>query len=226
MSLAVVSLSGGMDSCVAASIAKRDGHELAFLHAGYGQRTEGREKLAFEQIANYYGVPPEKRLVVPMQALCMIGGSSLTGQATPAGQHRLVRGGIPSTYVPFRNAHLLAACVSWAEVLGAGDIYIGVVEQDSSGYPDCTSAFLTAFERAANEGTAPQTAIKLNAPVINMTKADIVRIGMGNGAPLHLTWSCYFSEALACGRCESCILRLRGFERAGRKDPIAYEGRP
>ncbi|MDR1840704.1 MAG: 7-cyano-7-deazaguanine synthase QueC [Holophagales bacterium] len=222
MSLAIVALSGGMDSCVTASIARREGHELALLHVCYGQLTEARERLAFEQIADYYGVPPGRRLVVPMQALKLIGGSSLTDPVIPLEKGDLGRSGIPLTYVPFRNAHLLAACVSWAEVIKARRIYIGAVEGDASGYPDCRESFLRAFETAANEGTRPETNIAIHTPLIDKTKAEIVKIGMSIDAPLRLTWSCYCSETLACGLCDSCLLRLRGFEQAGFADPIEY----
>jgi len=222
MSLAIVALSGGMDSCVTASIAQSDGHELALLHVSYGQLTEARERLAFEQIADYLGVPSDRRLVVPMQTLKLIGGSSLTDQAIPLEKGDLKRSGIPGSYVPFRNAHILAACVSWAEVIKARHIYIGVVESDSSGYPDCRESFLKAFEAAANEGTKPETTIAIKAPLIDKTKADIIRTGMSLRAPLRLTWSCYSAETLACGLCDSCLLRLRGFEQAGYADPVKY----
>jgi 7-cyano-7-deazaguanine synthase len=222
MSLAVVSLSGGLDSCVAAAMAQSDGHGLALLHADYGQLTEARERLAFDQIADYFKVPADMRLTVPMQALKLIGGSSLTDSAIPMERGDLGRGHIPSTYVPFRNAHLLAACVSWAETIGAADIYVGFVAADSSGYPDCSAPFVKAFESAANLGTKPETNINIRAPLVNMTKAEIIKTGMSLDAPLHLTWSCYASEGLACGVCDSCLLRLRGFQQAGCSDPIPY----
>ena len=223
MSLAVVSLSGGMDSCVTASIAQKEGYELALLHVEYGQLTEARERLAFEQIADYFEVPPSRRLVVPMQALRLIGGSSLTDAAIPLEKGELERKNVPSSYVPFRNAHLLATCVSWAEVIKARSIFVGFVECDSSGYPDCRETFLRAFEIAANEGTAPETNIVISAPLINMTKAEIINVGMSINTPLHLTWSCYGYETLACGVCDSCLLRLRGFRQAGYRDPVLYE---
>jgi 7-cyano-7-deazaguanine synthase len=222
MSLAIVSLSGGMDSCVVASIAKHDGHELAFLHAEYGQLTEARERMAFQQIADYYDVPQNRRLVVPMQGLKLIGGSALTDASIPMDCGELEHKAIPNTYVPFRNAHLLSACVSWAECLGARHIFVGILEGDSSGYPDCRKSFLKAFEHAANEGTLPETAIFIHAPLIDKSKGEIVKIGMSIQAPFHLTWSCYRSGALACGTCASCILRLKGFRLAGCKDPINY----
>jgi 7-cyano-7-deazaguanine synthase len=223
MSLAIVSLSGGLDSCVAAAVAKSDGHELAFLHSDYGQLTEARERLAFEQITDYFEIPPHRQLIVPMQALKLIGGSSLTDAAIPVEKGDLGRRHIPSTYVPFRNAHLLAACVSWAEAIKARDIYVGFVAVDSSGYPDCSEPFVKAFENAANLGTKPETNINIKTPLINMTKAEIIKMGISLNAPLHLTWSCYSSEDQACGVCDSCLLRLRGFQQAGHRDPIPYE---
>jgi len=226
MSLAVVSLSGGMDSCVTASIVQRDGYELALLHVDYGQLTEARERVAFEQIADYFDVSPARRLVVPMYTLKLIGGSSLTDMAIPLEKGDLDRKGIPTSYVPFRNAHLLAACVSWAEVIKAQHIFVGFVESDSSGYPDCRKTFLQAFQIAADEGTPPETKISIDAPLIDKTKSEIIKIGMSINAPLHLTWSCYSSETLACGVCDSCLLRLRGFEQAGFSDPILYGKRP
>ena len=220
--LAVVSLSGGMDSCVTAALARAQDHELALLHADYGQRTQDRERRAFQDIADFYGVPTHRRLVIGFDTLKAIGGSALTdpGIALPEGE--LDRPGVPVSYVPFRNAHLLAACVSWAEVLGATAIYVGFVEEDSSGYPDCREAFLRSFEQTANLGTKPETRLAFHAPLLHLRKADIVRKGRELGAPLHLSWSCYQGEAEACGHCDSCHLRLRGFQEAGFPDPIPY----
>lgn len=220
--LAVVSLSGGLDSCVAAAMAHHQGRELALLHADYGQRTEARERQAFHAIADHYGVPSHRRLVIAFDHLSRIGGSALTDPTIPLPEGDLERQGVPVSYVPFRNAHLLATAVSWAEVLGAGHIVVGFVEEDSSGYPDCREAFLKAFEVTANLGTKPETELKLHAPLIHLTKAQIVAKGLELGAPLHLTWSCYQGETLACGRCDSCLLRLRGFRQAGARDPIPY----
>jgi len=220
--IAVVSLSGGLDSCVAAAVARDEGFDLALLHADYGQLTEARERQAFEAIADFYGVAPDRRLVIPFANLKLIGGSALTDRSIALPEGDLEREGVPVSYVPFRNAHLLATAVSWAEVLGASAIYVGFVEEDSSGYPDCREAFLQAFERAANLGTRPGTSLSLRAPLIHLTKAEIVRRGLALGAPLDLTWSCYQGEAEACGRCDSCLLRLRGFQQAGVVDPIPY----
>lgn len=220
--LAVVSLSGGLDSCVAAAIAKAAGHELALFHADYGQLTEAREQRAFREIADFYEVPQNRRLTIPFSNLKLIGGSALTDPsiALPAGD--LERQDVPVSYVPFRNAHLLATAVSWAEVIGAQRIFVGFVEEDSSGYPDCREAFLQAFERAANLGTKPGTELRLEAPLIHLKKSGIVEKGLALGAPLHLTWSCYQGEDRACGSCDSCLLRLRGFQAAGTPDPIPY----
>jgi 7-cyano-7-deazaguanine synthase len=220
--IAVVSLSGGLDSCVAAAVARAEGFELALLHADYGQLTETRERQAFEAIADFYGVGPARRLVIPFANLKLIGGSALTDAAIPLPEGDLERQGVPVSYVPFRNAHLLATAVSWAEVLGASAIYVGFVEEDSSGYPDCREVFLEAFERAANLGTRPDTRLSLRAPLVHLKKAEIVRKGIELGAPLQLTWSCYQAETEACGHCDSCLLRLRGFQQAGQTDPIPY----
>jgi len=227
--LAVVLLSGGMDSCVTAATAVRN-HDLALLHASYGQRTEQRELRAFRDIANNYGVPEEHRLVLDQRHLAEIGGSALTRPdiAVPAadlsggsGQTGPAATGIPVTYVPFRNANLLAAAVSWAEVLGVRAIFAGAVEEDSSGYPDCRRAFYDAFEAAIDAGTRPETHIRIITPIIGMRKAEIIKLGMELGAPLHLTWSCYRNEDVPCGTCDSCALRARGFEVAGIRDPLS-----
>jgi 7-cyano-7-deazaguanine synthase len=220
--IAVVSLSGGLDSCVAAAVARDEGFDLALLHADYGQLTEARERQAFSAIADFYGVAPDRRLVIPFANLKLIGGSALTDPSIALPEGDLEREGVPVSYVPFRNAHLLSTAVSWAEVLGASAIYVGFVEEDSSGYPDCREAFLQAFERAANLGTRPGTNLSLRAPLVHLTKSAIVRRGLALGAPLDLTWSCYQGEAEACGRCDSCLLRLRGFQQAGVADPIPY----
>lgn len=216
-SLVVVVVSGGMDSCVTAAVAAQD-HDLAFLHVNYGQRTEGRELRAFEEIAGYYGV--SRCLVVDDRSLSAIGGSSLTDASMPTPGTEADRRDVPTTYVPFRNAHLLCIGVSWAEVLGARKVYVGV--EAESGYPDCRPVFIEAFNRAVATGTRPGSGIEVVAPLASMTKAEVVRLGMELGAPLRLTWSCYRGEDLACGRCDSCALRLRGFRLAGVEDPIPY----
>ncbi len=220
--LAVVLLSGGLDSCVTAAVAAQS-HALALLHLTYGQRTRTREHRAFSDIADSYGVPPQRRLIVETDHLSQIGGSALTDPDIPVPDADLQRREIPVTYVPFRNAHLLCLGVSWAEVLGARAVYIGVVEEDSSGYPDCTEAFCLAFAKAAAAGTRPDTDIRICTPVIHHTKAQTVRLGADLGAPLHLTWSCYSREDTPCGRCDSCVLRLRAFQNAGIPDPAPYQ---
>ncbi len=221
--LAVVALSGGLDSCVTAAIAAEK-YELAFVHFNYGQRTEKREFKAFNDIADFYKV--EKRLVVDNSFLPKIGGSSLTDENIEVEKANLENKDIPSSYVPFRNANILTACISYAEVIGASNIFIGAVYEDSSGYPDCRPEFFEAFEKMATLGTKPDTNIKIETPVIYLNKVDIIKKGNELNAPLHLTWSCYQSEDEACGVCDSCALRLRGFQRAGIEDPVPYKTRP
>ena len=224
---AVVLLSGGMDSCVSAAIAQ-DRHgagKVALLHAGYGQRTQERERRAFEEIADFYGV--SERLVVQLDHFRAIGGSALTDEKIAVPEDKLDTPGpgasaIPVTYVPFRNAHFLSVAVSWAEVIGAGAIYIGAVAEDSSGYPDCRPEYYRVFQELIRVGTRPETQIEIVTPVIHLKKSEIIRRGLELGAPLHLTWSCYQSEDAACGACDSCLLRSRAFAEAGVADPIAY----
>lgn len=218
---AICLVSGGMDSCVTAAIAAKDNDELAFLHISYGQRTEARERRAFDEIADHYGV--DRRLDISIEHLAKIGGSSLTDAAIQVSEADLGSKEIPTSYVPFRNANMLSIAVSWAEVLGAGAIYIGAVAEDSSGYPDCRPEFYAAFQRTINTGTKPDTNIEIRTPIIHLTKAEIVKKGIELGAPLELSWSCYRSCELACGTCDSCALRLRGFERSGAVDPIKYQ---
>ena len=220
--LAVVLLSGGLDSCVTVAIAQQQGFELALVHADYGQLTEARERRAFDEIAEFYAVPATHRLVISFENLRKIGGSALTDPSIALPEGDLYREGVPSSYVPFRNAHLLATATSWAEVLGASSIFVGFVEEDSSGYPDCRESFLKSFEQTANLGTKPETRLSFHAPLIHLKKSGIVRNGLELGAPLHLSWSCYQAEEEACGTCDSCLLRLRGFKEAGVADPIPY----
>jgi 7-cyano-7-deazaguanine synthase len=221
--LAVVALSGGMDSCVTAAIANKN-FELALAHINYGQRTEARELKAFNDIADFYHVG--KKLVIDYTHLSKIGGSSLTDKNIKVTEADLTNKNIPSSYVPFRNANILSACVSWAEILNASAIFIGAVYEDSSGYPDCRPEFFTAFEKMIAAGTKPSTNIKIETPIINYSKSEIVKKGIELGAPLNLTWSCYQNEEEACGVCDSCALRLRGFHQAGIEDPIKYKVRP
>lgn len=215
-----------MDSCVTAAIA-RESHDLALVHASYGQRTERRERQAFDEIADFYGV--SQRLAVQLDHFAQIGGSALTdaciavpesSTGTPVPSNE-----IPSTYVPFRNAHFLAVAVSWAEVIGATAVFIGAVAEDSSGYPDCRPEYYRVFQQLVREGTRPETHIEIVTPVIGMRKWEIVRRGMELGAPLDRTWSCYQFEDAACGGCDSCRLRLGAFAEAGIDDPIAYRVR-
>src|SRR5215472_179107 len=217
-SRAVVLLSGGMDSCVCAALAARD-HETAALHISYGQRTEARERGSFLGICDRLGI--YQRLMVRNEALKQIGGSALTDEKIEVPEsHRLGRD-IPVTYVPFRNAHFLAVAVSWAEVIGASKIFIGAVEQDSSGYPDCRPAYYEAFNQVIRAGTK-EGGIEIVTPLIAMRKSAIVRLGLELGAPFDLTWSCYSHEDRACGVCDSCVLRLRAFQEAGASDPLPY----
>jgi len=218
--LAICLVSGGMDSCVTAAIANEENDELAFLHVSYGQRTEKREREAFEALADHYDV--KARLVISLEHLARIGGSSLTDSSMAVTNADLSAQGIPSSYVPFRNAHLLAAAVSWGEVSNATAIYIGAVAEDSSGYPDCRPEFYDAFQNVIDAGTKPETQITIRTPVIAMRKSEIVRRGIELGAPLELTWSCYKESERACGNCDSCALRLRAFREAGVTDPIPY----
>ncbi len=225
---AVVLLSGGMDSCVCTAIAReRHGADkIALLHAGYGQRTEARERQAFEGIADFYEV--RERLMVRLEHFRAIGGSALTDAGIAVPENELDKAGphgrtIPVTYVPFRNAHFLSVGVSWAEAIGANFIYIGAVAEDSSGYPDCRPEYYKVFQELIRVGTRPETQIEIVTPVIALKKKEIIRKGIELGAPLHLTWSCYQSEQEACGVCDSCLLRLKAFSEAGTPDPLPYK---
>jgi 7-cyano-7-deazaguanine synthase len=220
---AVIAVSGGMDSCVTAAIAKKN-YDMAFVHINYGQRTEARELKSFNDIANYYEV--KDRLVIDFQHLAKIGGSSLTDKSIEVTKADLSNKEIPTSYVPFRNANILSACVSWAEILSAEAIFIGAVYEDSSGYPDCRPEFFSAYEKMIDVGTKPETKIKIFTPIINLSKSEIVKKGVELKAPLHLTWSCYQNEDAACGVCDSCALRLRGFQMAEMEDPIPYKVKP
>jgi 7-cyano-7-deazaguanine synthase len=219
----LVVLSGGMDSTVCAALAVRDfgAENVAALHVDYGQRTERRERQAYQEICDRMGLVT--RLAVRTAFFRALGGSALTDEqiAVPrAGPEIGVE--IPVTYVPFRNSHFLSAAVSWAEVLGAEKIYIGAVAQDSSGYPDCRPEFYAAFNEAVRTGTK-EGRIRIETPLIALRKAEIVRLGLELGAPFDLTWSCYSREDWACGACDSCALRLRAFAAAGASDPIPYQ---
>ena len=220
MPKSVVLLSGGLDSCVTAAVAAQE-NDLALLHLQYGQRTQSRERQAFDDIADHFAIPHKDRLVVDFSFLSVIRGSALTDPDISVPDADLDAADVPITYVPFRNAHLLSLGVSWAETIDARSVYIGVVQDDSSGYPDCTEAFCKAFGNAVLAGTRDGL-IQIETPLIHLDKARIVKQGTKLGAPLHLTWSCYSEETDACGTCDSCVLRLRAFEQAGISDPIPY----
>lgn len=220
---AIILVSGGMDSLVTAAIASLE-YELAFLHINYGQRTEQRELKSFNDIADHYNVA--ERLMVNIDYLAKIGGSSLTDKSIEVSKANIHNQEVPTSYVPFRNANILAIAVSWAEVIGAKKIFIGAVEEDSSGYPDCREVFYDAFNKMISLGTKPDTNIKIESPIIHMKKYEIIMKGALLNAPFRLSWSCYQNEEKACGECDSCALRLKGFQEAGLVDPIDYVIRP
>ncbi len=218
----VVLVSGGMDSAVTAVIARSECRAVGFLHVRYGGLTQEREEGSFRALTARFA--PAHHLVTDCPSLKAIGGSALTDASISVPEGDPDRAGIPVTYVPFRNAHFLSVAVSYAEVLHYDRIYIGAVEEDSSGYPDCRRIFYDAFEKAARLGTAPtESSLSIRTPVIHLSKADIVKEGVRLGVPFDLTWSCYRNGIRACGRCDSCALRLRGFFRASVPDPLEYE---
>lgn len=217
---AIVLVSGGMDSALTAAIANRK-FNLYFLHVNYGQKTQHRELKAFYDIAKYYNV--KNSLVVNLDYLKEIGGSSLTDKKIKVAKADLKNKNVPVSYVPFRNANILSIAVSWAEITGIKNIFIGAVEEDSSGYPDCRKKFFKSFEEMANTGTKHETKIKIVTPIIKLSKKDIVLKSINLQSPLHLTWSCYKENTIACGECDSCALRLRGFQKAGIDDPVKYK---
>lgn len=218
--VAIVLVSGGMDSALTAAFAFKK-YNLAFLHVNYGQKTEKRELKAFNDIAKYYGV--KQKLIVDIGYLKKIGGSSLTDKKIKITKANLKSKGIPTSYVPFRNANILAIATSWAEVIKAEKIYIGAVEEDSSGYPDCRKKFFDSYNKMINLGTKTGSKIEIITPIIGFSKKDIVLKSFELNSPLHLTWSCYKNNDIACGECDSCALRLRGFQQAGKKDLINYK---
>ena len=222
--LAVVLMSGGMDSAVCAAIANKESYEIAALHLNYGQLTESRELISYNNLCNHYDF--EKKLIVNVEHLSLIGGSSLTDRKIEIEKADINRVDIPQTYVPFRNANILSIATSWAEVLNAEAIFIGATQADSSGYPDCRIEFFSAFQEAINMGTKPETKIKIIAPLIDLTKKDIVLLGSTLNVPFELTWSCYKESVIACGECDSCALRLRGFRQADIEDPLPYMHKP
>lgn len=223
MDKAIVLASGGLDSCVTIACAVNDGYDVSLLHINYGQRTEKREDKAFDDIAEYYNI--KNKMTVNIDYLKRIGGSSLTDMSMKVEEdtNPSSTGSVPSTYVPFRNANMISIAVSWAEVIGAKKIYVGAVEEDSSGYPDCREIFYEKFNDLLSVALSDESDIQIVTPVIHLSKKDIVKKGIELKAPLHLTWSCYQNEDEACGVCESCKLRLNGFAQAGVKDPIKYQ---
>ncbi len=221
MEKAIVLVSGGMDSCVTAAIAKNKNYELYFLHINYGQKTEKRELKAFKDLAEYYDA--KNKLIVDISYLKEIGGSSLTDDSINVEKGNIDRVGVPSSYVPFRNANIISIATSWAEVIGATKIFIGAVEEDSSGYPDCRKIFYEKFNDLLEVAIDKDFKIRIETPLIDLKKKDIILKGIELKAPLQLTWSCYQSEDYACGVCDSCLLRLRGFKEAELADPIKYK---
>jgi 7-cyano-7-deazaguanine synthase len=217
--LAVVLVSGGMDSCLTAAIAAEN-FSLAFLHINYGQKTEIRELKSFNKIADFYSV--QQRLVANIQYFSKIGGSSLTDKQIEISDANLNSDKVPDSYVPFRNANILSIAVSWAEVIKAQKIFIGAVENDFSGYPDCRESFFNAFNTVIKTGTKPETDIEIITPLIHLSKSEIVSKSLEIKAPLNLTWSCYRNNDIACGTCDSCALRLKGFQLTGAEDPLTY----
>lgn len=223
MRKSIVLLSGGMDSATCLAIAKSESEEVATLHLNYGHNTEERELKSYNELSDYYDIT--KRLVVDVTHLAKIGGSSLTDKNISVDKvetEDLDKQEVPSSYVPFRNANILAIAVSWAEVLGFNALYVGAVEEDSAGYPDCRPEFYEAFEKVIETGTKPETKIKIYTPLIKLTKKGIVEKGLELNVPFEHTWSCYSNNDIACGTCDSCVRRLRGFESANSKDPIKY----
>ena len=223
--LAICLVSGGMDSLVTAAFANTKHERLAFLHLNYGQKTEKRELKSFHDIAEFYGVPESHRKIIDVSFLKQIGGSSLTDDSINVKNYEGDKEVIPDSYVPFRNTHIVSMAVSWAEVIGAKKIFIGAVYEDSSGYPDCRPSYYKALNALIKEGTKDGD-IEVITPVILMKKEEIVKKAVEMKAPLELTWSCYSSEDKSCGICDSCALRLRGFQKAGIEDPLPYHQRP
>lgn len=218
---AVLLMSGGMDSAVVAGWAKSKSFDVSALHLNYGQKTQERELQSFNELCNHFGI--KNRLIVDVSFLSQIGGSSLTDDTIEVSDANPENKNIPSSYVPFRNANILAIATSWAEVIGAEALIIGAMEEDSSGYPDCRESFYDAFQKTIDMGTKPDTNIKILTPIIHNTKAEIIKIGTEYNVPFDKTWSCYKNSIKACGKCDSCHLRLKGFKAAGIEDPIEYE---
>jgi 7-cyano-7-deazaguanine synthase len=217
---AICILSGGMDSTLASYIAKNDGYEIIAVHFNYGQRTQDRELKAFRDICNDLEILEKYEIDIPF--FTQIGASALTDKTIdiPTGG---VEAGVPITYVPFRNGIFLSITAAIAEKEGATAMYIGVVQEDSSGYPDCTDEFINDMKKAINQGTKEDTHIDILTPLVHLSKAQIVQEAMKLNVPLEHTWSCYKEEDEACGVCDSCRLRLNGFKIANQVDPIKYK---
>lgn len=222
MEKAIVLVSGGMDSLVCAGIALEEKYDVSFLHMNYGQKTSDRERKAFDEIADFYQIPEQNRKVIDMTFLKQIGGSSLTDESISVKSYQGDSKSIPDSYVPFRNSIILSLAVSWAEVVDARKLFIGANYEDSPGYPDCRPSYYEAFNKVIKEGTKAGD-IQIVTPVINMKKREIVQKGLELQVPFALSWSCYKSSDKACGQCDSCALRLRGFKEAGINDPIEYQ---
>ena len=212
---AVVLMSGGLDSCVCAGMAHSMGYELHILFVKYGQKTEKKEEQCVKKLANYFKADLK---ILNLDFLKDIGGSSLTSDVEVTRDDT----GIPSTYVPFRNSIFLSLATAWAEILNANAVFYGANSIDFSGYPDCRPDYFKAFQNLIEKGTK-RGDIKLIVPLAEMSKSEIVKKGIELRLPLEHTWSCYFNTEKACGKCESCRLRLKGFEEAQYKDPIEYE---
>jgi len=218
--IAIILVSGGMDSATAVAIAANEGHNLALIHFDYGQRNQANESNAFEALAKYYKA--EKSLIVPMDFLKAIGGSALTDDSIEIPRTQIPSGEIPATYVPFRNGIMLSMVSAWAEVIGARRIFTGIVEEDSSGYPDCRDEFVAAMQNAINLGRRPENELEIVTPLIHKRKSEIVKLGEKLGVPYELTWSCYFGNDVHCGECPACRLRKKAFEEANIQDPTLY----
>lgn len=219
MKKAVCIISGGMDSALSAQMAKHEGYEIIALHFNYKQRTEQKELACFRKISNHLGA--EETYEIDLDFFEQIGASALTDRSIEVPTDG-IEAGVPVTYVPFRNGIFLSIASALAEKHGAEALYIGVVEEDSSGYPDCREGYIRQMQQAVNLGTKEETHIEIKMPLVAMSKAEIVAEAVKLEVPLVYTWSCYQSEEKACGVCDSCRLRLRGFELAGEKDPIPY----
>jgi 7-cyano-7-deazaguanine synthase len=217
---AICILSGGMDSSLASYMAKNDGYEIIAVHFNYGQRTQDRELKAFRDICDDLKILEKYEIDIPF--FTQIGASALTDKNidVPTGG---IEAGVPITYVPFRNGIFLSITAAIAEKEGATAMYIGVVQEDSSGYPDCTDSFINDMKKAINEGTKKDTHIDIKTPLVHLSKAQIVQEALRLNVPLEHTWSCYKEETEACGVCDSCRLRLNGFKIANQIDPIAYK---